>query len=150
MARVLVIEDDLAVGDTMQGMLRSGGHEVVLALRGDEGLRLFQEQGFDLILCDVHMPGKDGFEVIEEVRRCSPDTPIISMTGRLSTRQRWRSPRSRLPASEQQSRRHESACQALSGSRALRARARLPWRSGCDSRSVAFGRFLMCLRVAPR
>jgi len=80
-ARVLVIEDDLFVGDTVQTMLRSGGHEVVLALRGDEGLQLFQEQAFDLVLCDVHLPGRDGLEVIEEVRGCSPDIPIISMTG---------------------------------------------------------------------
>ena len=81
MARILVAEDDLLVADTVQAMLRSGGHEVVLAKRGDEAICLFRDQTFDLVLCDVHMPGKDGLEVTEEIRRLSPDIPIVSMTG---------------------------------------------------------------------
>jgi CheY-like chemotaxis protein len=81
MARILVAEDDLLVGDTVQTMLRSGGYEVVLARNGDEAIRIFGEQKFDLVLCDVHMPGKDGLEVTEEIRRLSPDIPIVSMTG---------------------------------------------------------------------
>jgi CheY-like chemotaxis protein len=81
MARILLAEDDLLVADAVQTMLRSGGHEVVLAKRGDEAIRLFREQTFDLVLCDVHMPGKDGLEVTEEIRRSSPHIPIVSMTG---------------------------------------------------------------------
>jgi CheY-like chemotaxis protein len=81
MARILVAEDDLQVGDTVQTMLRSGGYEVVLARNGDEAIRIFGKQKFDLVLCDVHMPGKDGLEVTEEIRRSSPDIPIVSMTG---------------------------------------------------------------------
>ena len=81
MARILVAEDDVEVGDTVEMMLRRGGHEVVLAHRGDEAIRLFQESAFDLVLCDVHMPGKDGIEVIQEIRQCSPHMPVVSMTG---------------------------------------------------------------------
>ena len=81
MARILVAEDDLLVADTVQTMLRSGGHEVVLANRGDEAIRLFREQIFELVLCDVHMPGKDGLEVIDEIRQSSPHIPVVSMTG---------------------------------------------------------------------
>jgi CheY-like chemotaxis protein len=43
MARILVAEDDLLVGDTVQTMLRSGGYEVVLARNGDEAIRIFGE-----------------------------------------------------------------------------------------------------------
>ena len=81
MARILVAEDDLLVADTVQTILRTGGHEVVLANRGDEAIRLFREQTFDLVLCDVHMPGKDGLEVIDEIRQSSPHIPVVSMTG---------------------------------------------------------------------
>jgi CheY-like chemotaxis protein len=81
MARILVAEDDVLVADTVQSMLRSGGHEVILAQHGDEAIRLFREQSFDLLVCDVHMPGKDGFEVIEEIRQLCPHMPVVSMTG---------------------------------------------------------------------
>ncbi|HEV8715686.1 MAG TPA: response regulator [Candidatus Binatia bacterium] len=81
MARILVAEDDLLVADTVQTMLRSGGYEVILVRNGDEAVRMFREQDFDLVLCDVHMPGKDGLEATEEIRRLSPGVPIVSMTG---------------------------------------------------------------------
>lgn len=81
MARILLVEDDLPVADTIQAMLRSGGYDVDWAARGDDAIRLFQEEDFDLVLCDVHVPGKDGFEVIAEIRQFSPNIPIVSMTG---------------------------------------------------------------------
>jgi CheY-like chemotaxis protein len=66
---------------TIETMLRSAGHEVVSAADGDNGIRRFREQKFDLVLCDVHMPGKGGHEVIEEIRRSSNEVPIIWMSG---------------------------------------------------------------------
>jgi CheY-like chemotaxis protein len=81
MARILVAEDDELVANVVLTMLRSGGYEVVLAKNGAEAVRIFGEQQFDLVLCDVHMPGKDGLEVTEEIRRAAPDMPIVSMTG---------------------------------------------------------------------
>jgi CheY-like chemotaxis protein len=79
-ARILVVEDDNDVRATVERMLRSGGHEVVAAADGGVGIRLFREQSFDLVLCDVHMPGRDGIEVVAEIRR-SHAIPIIQMTG---------------------------------------------------------------------
>jgi len=79
-ARILLVEDDGDVRATVAMMLRSGGHEVVAAADGDAGIRLFREQRFDLVLCDVHMPGRDGIEVVEEIRRAHA-IPIIQMTG---------------------------------------------------------------------
>lgn len=81
MARLLVIDDDELLRETVSLMLRSGGHEVVPAVDGADGIRLLQEQRFDLVLCDLIMPKQAGLEAIKEMRRLSPDIPIVSMTG---------------------------------------------------------------------
>lgn len=82
MARLLVIDDDEMLRETVSAMLRSGGHVVVVAVDGDDGIRLFQEQRFDLVVCDVSMPTKEkGLETVASLRRISSNTPIISMTG---------------------------------------------------------------------
>ncbi len=83
-ARILVIDDDDLLRETVRAMLEGGGHEVILAVHGDDGIRLFQEQPFDLVVCDVFMPQKDGLQTIREIREISPNTPIISMTGSCS------------------------------------------------------------------
>lgn len=81
MARILVIDDDELVRGTVQAMLESDGHEAVLAVDGDDGIRRFHQQRFDLVLCDVFMPRKEGLETVREIRQSSRETPIISMTG---------------------------------------------------------------------
>lgn len=81
MARILVIDDDELVRSTVRAMLESGGHETVLAVDGEDGLRQFQKRAFDLVLCDVFMPRKEGLETVREIRQISATTPIISMTG---------------------------------------------------------------------
>jgi len=81
MARILVIDDDDLVRNTVQVMLETDGHEAVLAVDGEDGIRQFQRQPFDLVLCDVFMPQKEGLATVREIRQTSPDIPIISMTG---------------------------------------------------------------------
>jgi CheY-like chemotaxis protein len=81
MARILVIDDDELLRATVGAMLLSGGHEVVSAADGEDGVRLFQQQPFDLVVCDVFMPKKEGLETVKEIRALSAATPIISMTG---------------------------------------------------------------------
>ena len=81
MARVLVVDDDDLVRDAVRAMLASGGHEVALAVDGEDGLQQFEHERFDLVLCDVIMPNMDGLEMVRELRRLSADIPIISMTG---------------------------------------------------------------------
>ena len=82
MARILVIDDDAAVGDTVRTMLLAGGHEVVLAGGVTDGIRQFGDERFDLIICDLFVPTKEqGLEAIVALRRISATTPIISMTG---------------------------------------------------------------------
>ena len=81
MANILVIEDDEPVRGTLKAMLESGGHVVTLAVNGDDGVQKFQHDRFDLVMCDIFMPQKEGLETVQEIRRLSASVPIISMTG---------------------------------------------------------------------
>jgi CheY-like chemotaxis protein len=81
MARILVIDDDELIRGTVRAILASEGHETTLAVDGEDGLREFHRQQFDLVLCDVFMPHKEGLETVREIRQLSAGTPIISMTG---------------------------------------------------------------------
>ena len=80
-ARILVIEDDELVQTTISQMLGSSGHEVALATDGDDGLRQFLRSSFDLVLCDIFMPNKDGIATLRELRQISRDLPIVMMSG---------------------------------------------------------------------
>jgi CheY-like chemotaxis protein len=81
MARILVIDDQALVRDTIRVMLEFAGHEVVLAEDGGEGLAAFQERPFDLVICDIFMPSAAGLTTMREIRVLSATTPIVAMTG---------------------------------------------------------------------
>jgi CheY-like chemotaxis protein len=78
MPRILVIDDDVLVRETIGTMLRLEGHEAALAPRGEEGLRRCREQAFDLVICD--MPETGGMETVTAIRRLSTEIPIITLT----------------------------------------------------------------------
>ena len=82
--RILVVEDDDLLRRTYEMLLRCEDFEVSCAENGAEGLRLFQEQPFDLILTDRNMPGMDGVGLIKAVRELSSHVPIIMISGSLS------------------------------------------------------------------
>ena len=81
MARILVIEDEETVRAVLRRMLEGAGYEVVETLDGEDGLRLYREAPADLVVTDVLMPGKDGLELIKELKREFPDVKIIAMSG---------------------------------------------------------------------
>ena len=81
MASILVIDDDPQIGRLLEKVLGRAGHEVVVAVNGKEGLRLFREGTFDLIITDLIMPEKEGLEIIMELRQKYPQTKIIAMSG---------------------------------------------------------------------
>jgi ATP-dependent Lon protease len=82
MARVLVVDDDELLRGTIELMLRGGGHDVVLAAAGQDAIRQFQAQRFDLVVCDLFMPTKEtGLETVAALRKLSATVPIVSMTG---------------------------------------------------------------------
>lgn len=78
MARILLIEDNNDIQEILYSLL-SEDHEVLQAFSGTEGLRLFQQEAIDLVLLDIMLPGKNGDQVLEEIRMQS-QTPVIMMT----------------------------------------------------------------------
>ena len=82
MARILVVDDDLAVQMTIRLLLERAGHSVVTADDGKKGLASCQTGDFDLLFLDIFMPGMDGFETMRIVRQQQPAIPIIVISGR--------------------------------------------------------------------
>ncbi len=80
-ARVLVIDDDDAVREVLADILRTGDHQVTEAPGGAEGLRIFGESSFDLVLTDLGMPSVNGWDVAAGVKRLRPGTPVGLITG---------------------------------------------------------------------
>jgi len=83
MKRILLVEDDPNLGLLLQDYLQlKGKFEVVLCKDGEEGLRTFTKQAFDLLILDVMMPKKDGFTLGKEIRRFNDKVPIIFATAK--------------------------------------------------------------------
>jgi DNA-binding response OmpR family regulator len=82
MTRILVVEDEPGIALGLEDDLRLEGWEVEVAPDGVVGAKRAREQQFDLILLDVMLPGKDGFDVCRELRRAGLRTPIIMLTAK--------------------------------------------------------------------
>jgi len=82
MSRILIIEDDPDIAMGLQEDLARHGHEAEVARDGDAGLRRGRDAPWDVILLDVMLPFRDGFEVCRELRRLRVKTPIIMLTAR--------------------------------------------------------------------
>lgn len=81
MAKVLIIDDDRKHSQLLQAYFKRFGISLVCAYDADSGFRLLNREDPDLLLLDVMLPGKDGFEICREVRKTS-DLPIIMLTAR--------------------------------------------------------------------
>jgi DNA-binding response OmpR family regulator len=80
--KLLIVEDDPNLGQILQEYLQVKGFDTTLAQDGEEGLRAYQQNGFDLCLLDVMLPLKDGFTLAQEIRRQDKQTPIIFLTAK--------------------------------------------------------------------
>src|SRR3979411_1422118 len=78
--RILVIEDDDALGASLTWGLQAEGYAVHLATDGDEGLWQASEHAFDLIVLDVMLPGLDGYQICPRLRANGNWTPILMLT----------------------------------------------------------------------
>jgi DNA-binding response OmpR family regulator len=81
MARILVIDDDQQFRESVGKILMREGYEVSYAADGNDGVKRFQEEGADLVIADIIMPEKEGFETIKEIRETRPDTKVIAVSG---------------------------------------------------------------------
>jgi two-component system nitrogen regulation response regulator NtrX len=79
--RILVIDDEAAIRDSLRMTLEYEGYECLLAATGQEGLTLAERDSPDLVLLDVKMPGMDGIEVLERLRAMNEALPVIVVSG---------------------------------------------------------------------
>jgi len=80
-ARILVIDDEDSVRDILSRMLKTKGHQVVVASNGEEGIERFRTQPFDLVFTDLGMPKISGWEVGKTIKGINPKIPIAMITG---------------------------------------------------------------------
>ena len=82
---ILLVEDEEALRMTLGDRLRNAGYTVDCAVDGDEGLHKATDQPRDLIILDVMLPGRSGFDVCRDVRQAGLSTPILMLTARGQT-----------------------------------------------------------------
>lgn len=80
-ARLLIIDDEAMVRDSMEAYLEDSGYTVVAVDSGSAGLEVLDTQQIDLILCDLRMPSLDGLQVLQKVKQRSENIPVIVVSG---------------------------------------------------------------------
>jgi len=80
--KILLVEDDDSLGFMIQDLLNLNGYKVHLAKDGKEGLLYFNKSNYDLCLVDIMMPKKDGFSLVEDIRKINSNIPVIFLTAR--------------------------------------------------------------------
>src|SRR6266446_4098033 len=83
--KILLIEDDPAIVTSLQEILAADGYTVSVAIRGDEGLALAQQNSFDVVVTDLKLPGLSGLELIRQLHASQPRLPLILMTAHGTT-----------------------------------------------------------------
>jgi two-component system response regulator RegX3 len=81
MAKVLVVEDEQSLREALVFFLEKEGHEVTVAVDGEEALRVFEKSSADIILLDLMLPKIDGNQVCKQIRQSS-NVPIIMLTAK--------------------------------------------------------------------
>src|SRR5690348_282576 len=81
MARVLIIDDDVTLRQSLTKHLEHAGHEVRQAADGDAGVRAYERRAADVVIVDIFMPGQGGLQTIGRLRREWPGVKIVAISG---------------------------------------------------------------------
>ncbi len=81
MAKILIIDDERAIRNTLKDILSFENHSVDLAEDGLAGIKLTEDNTYDLIFCDIKMPQMDGIEVLEILHENIPEVPVVMISG---------------------------------------------------------------------
>lgn len=81
MSRILLIDDDDILRETLRDALIHAGYEITEAKDGEEGVNAYRQDPHDLVLTDLFMPKKDGIDMIFELTQQFPDVKIIAISG---------------------------------------------------------------------
>lgn len=83
--KILIIDDDKLVISSISRLLSKSGYEIKMCMNGDEAIELVRNEAFDLIICDVLMPGRDGVDTITRIteiqQKEAKKTPVLFITG---------------------------------------------------------------------
>lgn len=80
-ARILLIDDDRLVSETLSAILRRAGYAVTTAANGEAGLNEMRSHDFDIVITDIMMPQRDGIEIIIEIRQNYPSQKVVAISG---------------------------------------------------------------------
>ena len=78
---ILLIEDERLVVETLKGNFQDNGYHITTAHNGEEGLRKFQNESFDLVITDLKLRGMDGLQVSRKIKKINPHIPVIVLSG---------------------------------------------------------------------
>jgi two-component system nitrogen regulation response regulator NtrX len=81
MSKILVIDDERAIRNTLKEVLEYEKYEVDLAEDGPTGLEMYSANSYDIVLCDIKMAKMDGIEVLGKIAEASSDTPVVMISG---------------------------------------------------------------------
>ena len=81
MSKILIIDDEKPIRKALREILEYENHKVEEAEDGADGISKIEKGTYDLILCDVKMPKKDGIEVLEKIQSLQLETPVIMISG---------------------------------------------------------------------
>ncbi|MBQ6277772.1 MAG: sigma-54-dependent Fis family transcriptional regulator [Bacteroidales bacterium] len=81
MAKILVIDDERSIRNTLSDILSLEGHKVDVAEDGEQGFKKASESKFDAVFCDIKMPKMDGLEVLTKLHDSFPELPIVMISG---------------------------------------------------------------------
>lgn len=81
MSKILVIDDEKAIRNTLKEVLEYEKHEVDMAEDGPTGINLFSSNSYDIVLCDIKMAKMDGIEVLQKINETSSEVPVVMISG---------------------------------------------------------------------
>ena len=81
MKRILIVDDQQEILTVLKKLVTQLGYDGTTADNWTDALQLFEESDYDLVMLDVHMPGRNGFQVAKEIRTQKPEQKIVIMTG---------------------------------------------------------------------
>lgn len=84
--RILIVDDDAQIRASLRKALRAEGYEVVSAADGQEGIEKFNANAIDLLLLDLNLPAKSGWDAFERLTSTNPLVPVVIITGRRDQR----------------------------------------------------------------
>ena len=85
--KILIIDDEMIMRESLAGWLERDGHEVALAAGGEEAMEILKDSRFDILLVDIKMEGMSGLDVLKQVKEDDPDVAVVMITafGSIST-----------------------------------------------------------------